>query len=100
MFNYLKAERSYTSKQCLKEISEFIHIQIYIHAGFPELYDPILELITVSYLYLFIYFFYFFFFCNFHSGCYQLKNKLEFLIMLTFAKIVKDLCTSETVTFG
>lgn len=41
----LKAEKSISSNQCLRDLIELFHILMYIHSGFPDLYDPILEII-------------------------------------------------------
>lgn len=43
----LRAEKSKSSLQCLSKLSELLHCLMNLHAGFPELYDPVLDLMKV-----------------------------------------------------
>ncbi|XP_013402266.1 ubiquitin carboxyl-terminal hydrolase 38-like [Lingula anatina] len=40
---HLGTENSPSSKNCLEQLSHMLHCLMYLHAGFPELYDPVLE---------------------------------------------------------
>lgn len=44
----LRDEGTPQSGAFLKELTELIHDLMYQHTGFPELYDPILDLIKVD----------------------------------------------------
>lgn len=44
VFTELKAENSISSTRCLRDLVELCHIQMYIHSGFPDLYEPVLKL--------------------------------------------------------
>ncbi|KAK3597110.1 hypothetical protein CHS0354_021218 [Potamilus streckersoni] len=41
----LKLENTDHSRSCAERLAELIHILMYLHAGFPDLYDPIVEVI-------------------------------------------------------
>ena len=34
-------------KNLMQQLAELLHVLMYLHAGFPELYDPVLECIKV-----------------------------------------------------
>lgn len=35
------------SQKLLYRLTELLHVLMYLHAGFPELYDPVYEIIKV-----------------------------------------------------
>lgn len=45
-----KADKSEFSQQLLTRLAELLHVLMYLHGGFPELYDPVYEVIKVIHL--------------------------------------------------
>jgi hypothetical protein len=45
----LKREDSASSKACLQTLAELMHLLMYQHSGFPELYGPVLDSLQVMY---------------------------------------------------
>ncbi|XP_077865359.1 ubiquitin carboxyl-terminal hydrolase 38-like [Saccoglossus kowalevskii] len=43
LVGFLKKEDSTSSRDCLSRLSELFHCMIYQHAGYPDLYEPVLE---------------------------------------------------------
>ncbi|XP_064636742.1 ubiquitin carboxyl-terminal hydrolase 38-like [Lineus longissimus] len=39
----LQQENTPSSRKCMENLAELAHCQMYLHSGFPDLYDPILE---------------------------------------------------------
>ena len=45
--NVWKEDNSEQSQKLLLKLTELLHVLMYLHAGFPELYDPVYEMIKV-----------------------------------------------------
>ena len=44
----LKGDNTPHSDNMMSRLAELLHIMMYLHAGFPELYDPVFECIKVT----------------------------------------------------
>lgn len=42
-----KADKSEFSQHLLTRLAELLHVLMYLHGGFPELYDPVYDVIKV-----------------------------------------------------
>ena len=47
----LKGDNSPHSQNMMTRLAELLNILMYLHAGFPELYDPVYESIKVLYVF-------------------------------------------------
>jgi len=53
MFALLKQEKTQASQESMLRLSDLCHCCMYLHAGYPDLYDSLMDLIKVTQVYSF-----------------------------------------------